>query len=186
MGLFGQEEREPKNAPSSASTPSPSTSSPPNRSPALPSPPPPKLAAAVAEGRAESAQRGEALAAIGRGCRLTGTLYFDGTARIDGQVEGEISVHDTLIVGERAVVTAQITGGTVIVKGRVTGDITASRRVEIHPPGMLFGNIVTPSLVIHDGVVFEGRCSMGTAPLGAADKSSGGETPVRKPVEATK
>jgi cytoskeletal protein CcmA (bactofilin family) len=97
---------------------------------------------------------------LGKGSRVSGKLNFQGTVRVDGQVEGEIAAQDTLIVGERAVVTAQISGATVIIRGKVTGDINARKRVEIRAPGRLFGNIVTPSLVIHDGVIFEGHCSM--------------------------
>jgi len=59
-------------------------------------------------------------------------------------------------------VTAQISGNTVVIRGKVTGDINARKRVEIRAPGTLFGNIVTPSLVIHEGVIFEGHCSMGS------------------------
>jgi cytoskeletal protein CcmA (bactofilin family) len=103
---------------------------------------------------------GDVQAYLGKGSRVSGKLNFEGTVRVDGQVEGEIAAQDTLIVGERAVVTAQISGATIIIRGKVTGDINARKRVEIRSPGRLFGNIVTPSLVIHDGVIFEGHCSM--------------------------
>ena len=111
--------------------------------------------------KAEGGEFGEIHAYLGKGSRVSGKLNFEGTVRVDGQVEGEISAQDTLIVGERAVVTAQINGNTVVIRGKVTGDINARKRVEIRAPGKLFGNIVTPSLVIHEGVIFEGHCSMG-------------------------
>src|SRR5205823_5338528 len=98
---------------------------------------------------------------LGKGCRVTGKLQFEGTVRIEGHVEGEISAQDALIVGESAVVNAQITGSSIVIHGRVTGDVTAQKRLEIRAPGKLFGNIATPSLVIHEGVVFEGQCAMG-------------------------
>jgi len=59
------------------------------------------------------------------------------------------------------VVRARIAADSVVITGKVTGDVNARRRVEIRAPGKLYGNITTPSLVIHDGVVFEGHCSMG-------------------------
>ncbi|MEA2626138.1 MAG: hypothetical protein QOD06_2183 [Candidatus Binatota bacterium] len=111
--------------------------------------------------RTEVGDLGDVNAYLGRGTRVSGKLVFDGTVRVDGQVEGEISAQDTLIVGETAVVNAQISGNTIVIKGKVTGDINARSRVEIRSPGKLYGNIVTPSLVIHDGVLFEGHCSMG-------------------------
>jgi cytoskeletal protein CcmA (bactofilin family) len=104
---------------------------------------------------------------LGKGTRVTGKLVFEGPARIEGQVEGEISAQDTLTIGESAVVNAQITGSAVIIHGRVTGDVTARKRLEIRAPGKLFGNISTPSLIINEGVVFEGHCTMGGEPARA-------------------
>ncbi len=98
---------------------------------------------------------------LGKGSRVTGKLNFEGPVRIEGQIEGEISAQDTLTIGESAVVNATITGNAIVIHGRVTGDVTARKRLEIRAPGKLFGNISTPSLVIHEGVVFEGQCSMG-------------------------
>lgn len=98
---------------------------------------------------------------LGKGTRLSGKISFEGTARIEGQIEGEIVANDTLLIGESALVNAQISGGTIIIHGKVTGDITASKKLEIRAPGRLYGNVTTPSLVIEEGVVFEGHCSMG-------------------------
>lgn len=99
---------------------------------------------------------------LGKGSRIVGKLSFEGPARIEGMVEGEILAQDLLTIGESAVVNAQITGIAVIVHGRVTGDVVARKRLEIRAPGRLVGNISTPSLVIHEGVVFEGQCTMGS------------------------
>jgi cytoskeletal protein CcmA (bactofilin family) len=100
---------------------------------------------------------------LGKGSRMSGKLNFGGTVQIDGHVDGEISAEETLILGEGAVVTAQISANTVVIKGQVTGDINTRKRVEICAPGKFYGNIVTPSLVIHEGAIFEGHCSK-TAP----------------------
>ena len=105
--------------------------------------------------------RQEALASIGRGSKVTGKLNFEGTVRIEGTVEGELSAGDTLHIGERAVVNAQVSGTVIVIRGQVTGDVSARKRVEIRAPGKLRGNVTTPSLVIDDGVTFEGYCSMG-------------------------
>ena len=100
---------------------------------------------------------------LGKGSRITGKLVFEGTARIEGQVEGEITAQETLTIGEAAVVKARITGGTVIVHGQVTGDITARTRIELRAPCRVVGNVSTPSLVIQEGSVLEGQCSMSGA-----------------------
>jgi cytoskeletal protein CcmA (bactofilin family) len=97
---------------------------------------------------------------LGKGCEITGKLTFDGTVQIDGRVDGEIEAQETVLVGETAVVKAQITADSIIITGTVNGDVTARRRLEIRAPGKLYGNIATPSLVVHDGVIFEGKCAM--------------------------
>ena len=136
---------------------------------------------------------------LGKGSRIEGKLTFEGSVRLDGQIEGEIEAQETLIVGDTAVIVAQITAGTVIVKGKVTGDIAARKRVELRAPGKLSGNITTPSLVIHEGVVFEGHCSMGSAADNKVEKTTDKDkkvtlfpkderttNPVRLPSEAMK
>jgi len=110
---------------------------------------------------------------LGKGSHITGKLSFEGTVQIDGHVEGEIAAQESVVIGEMAVVKAQVTADSVIITGRVTGDITARRRVEIRAPGKLYGNITTPSLVIHDGVVFEGRCSMGATEVQKSERDTG-------------
>jgi len=100
---------------------------------------------------------------LGQGTRLAGRISFEGPARIEGQVEGEIVASETLWIGEAAVVNAQLSGATIIIHGKVTGDIAASKRLEIRAPGKLYGNVTTPSLVIEEGVIFEGHCSMGAS-----------------------
>jgi len=95
---------------------------------------------------------------LGKGSRMRGKLNVDETVQVDGNVEGDIFA-ETLILGEAAVVTGQISGHTVVIKGHVTGDINAQTRVEICGSGELHGNIVAPTLVIREGGIFEGRCS---------------------------
>ena len=100
---------------------------------------------------------------LGKGSRVEGKLTFEGSVKIDGQVEGQIQAQHAVVVGENAVINAQIGADTIIIKGKVIGDITARKQVELRAPAKLTGNITTPSLVIHEGVVFEGHCSMGGA-----------------------
>jgi adhesin HecA-like repeat protein len=97
---------------------------------------------------------------LGKGSRITGTLVFEGPSRIEGHVEGEVSAQDTLTVGESAVVNARLNGSLIVIRGTVTGDVVAQTRLEIHAPGKVIGDVTTPSLVINEGAILEGRCSM--------------------------
>ncbi len=100
---------------------------------------------------------------LGKGSRVEGKLNFEGSVKIDGFIDGEIQAQQAVIIGEAAVINAQINAETIVIKGKVTGDVTARRQVELRGPAKLTGNITTPSLVIHEGVLFEGHCSMGGA-----------------------
>ena len=94
------------------------------------------------------------------GSRISGKLNFETPARIDGHVEGEINAKDSLTIGESAVVAAQIKADSVIVAGKVSGDIVAAHRIEIRPSAKVLGNITAPTLVINEGALFEGHCAM--------------------------
>jgi cytoskeletal protein CcmA (bactofilin family) len=108
---------------------------------------------------------------LGKGSRVEGKLTFEGSVQIDGQVEGEIEAQDSVIIGETALVNAQVNAGTIVVTGKVTGDIIARKRVELRAPAKLIGNITSPAVVIHEGVVFEGHCSMGGGAEAKAEKT---------------
>ena len=116
---------------------------------------------------------GATSAFLGKGTKIVGKLNFEGSVRIEGQIEGEIAAQDTLTIGESAVVKAKVTGTSVVVHGQVTGDIHARTRLELRAPSKVVGNINSGSLVIHEGAVFEGQCSMGAS----ADAGKRGKKP---------
>ncbi len=101
---------------------------------------------------------------IDHGCELEGKLCFQGTVRIGGTFRGEIYTPDTLIISEGAKVQGQIDAGTLIISGEVNGSIRAKHRVEIHRPAVFRGDILTPSLSVDDGVIFEGSSKMAQTP----------------------
>lgn len=140
---------------------------PPQPMQAVPVPPPAPEGRVVAP-RQQSAPALEARAYLDQGSKVSGKLSFEGPARIDGQVDGEITAKDSVMVGESAVVTAQIKAASVIVAGKVSGDITASQRIEIRPSAKVLGNLTAPILVVHEGAVFEGHCAM--QPEGAREE----------------
>jgi len=97
---------------------------------------------------------------LGDGTEFNGVLSFEGTVRVDGKFEGEVISKDTLVVGDQAKLSADISVGTIIIMGKVEGNITAIQKVEITKGGEVFGNIKSPSLLIEYGAIFEGHCEM--------------------------
>jgi len=137
-------------APKPPPEPAPAAAAPePKPVPKIEGPPPPSTAGLVGY--------------LYKGSRITGQLNFQGPARIDGAVDGEIQCQGLLTIGEGAEVRAKISGQVVVIRGKVEGNVTAKERVEIATPGRLIGNIDTPRLIITEGVVFDGDCSMGVA-----------------------
>ena len=140
---------------------------------------------------AKAQATGEITTLLGRGATFEGKLTFDGTVRIDGRFKGEVFSDDVLVIGEGAVVEAEIDIGEVIVQGTVIGNIKAKRSIEIHAPGRVKGDLHTPSLQIDKGVIFEGRSFMegmvapkaaaaaAAAPAQAAPAKPAGPTPVK-------
>ncbi len=97
---------------------------------------------------------------LGKESEFEGKLSFEGTVRIDGKFTGEIFTKDKLVIGEGAVVSAEMEVDSVVISGEVKGNINAKSRVEINSPGKLYGNIQAPILIIEEGVIFEGNCKM--------------------------
>jgi cytoskeletal protein CcmA (bactofilin family) len=119
-------------------------------------------------------------ALLGRGSEFEGKLTFEGTVRIDGKFTGTIVTGDVLVVGEGAKISAEISCGTIIIHGEVTGNIRAKNAVELHHPAKMRGNVETPSLMIEKGVIFEGQTKMENL---SADRKSG---PAATPIAAVK
>ncbi|HOF32560.1 MAG TPA: polymer-forming cytoskeletal protein [Spirochaetota bacterium] len=97
---------------------------------------------------------------FGKDTEFYGDLSFSKSLQINGFFEGEIIAKGFMVVGEGAVVKANIKAKSVVISGTVYGNIEADSKLEIMPSGKLYGNIRTAKLKIADGVVFEGNCEM--------------------------
>jgi cytoskeletal protein CcmA (bactofilin family) len=102
----------------------------------------------------------EIIAFLGKGTEFKGVITYEGTIRIDGRVEGEIVTKGTLIVGETALIDAEVTAGTVVSGGRITGNVRAYDKVHLLSTAVQNGLITAPSLVVEEGVLFNGKCEM--------------------------
>lgn len=102
----------------------------------------------------------EIIAFLGKGTRFKGVVTYEGTVRVDGHIEGEIVSTGTLVVGETAVIDAEVSVGTLICGGKVTGNVTATEKVQLLNPAVVAGSIKTPALMIEAGVKFNGQCEM--------------------------
>jgi cytoskeletal protein CcmA (bactofilin family) len=99
-----------------------------------------------------------------------GKLVFDGNVLVNGRFKGEIHSTGDLTVGNGGFVEGLVEIGTVHIFGEVHGNIRAKQKIVINAPAVVKGDIVAPSLVIEEGAVFEGNCSMGDV---ASNKKTG-------------
>ena len=72
---------------------------------------------------------------VGKGVEFKGTISYSGTVRIDGYLDGEIHTDGMLLIGEDAVIQAKITAGTIVSKGKITGEVVAKRVHQTPGPG---------------------------------------------------
>jgi cytoskeletal protein CcmA (bactofilin family) len=107
---------------------------------------------------------GELNGFVDRGSHLKGELQFENSFRVEGKVEGTVSSHGNLIVGEGGEVEGEIRAGEVFVAGTVHGTIYAERKVQIAPGGRVTADLFTPALVVENGAVFDGKCTMKNGP----------------------
>jgi cytoskeletal protein CcmA (bactofilin family) len=86
-----------------------------------------------------------------------GTLRFLGELTFDGKLEGDINSEGTLNLGDNAVVKGNITVSSVVVRGKITGNVTAREKIDIKSKTELFGDIRAARLVMEEGVTFVGQ-----------------------------
>lgn len=101
---------------------------------------------------------------LGIDTKFEGSIRFVGTLRIDGTVVGNIRAEpgsgSVLIINQQATVTGDIVSDSVLISGRVEGNVHASERVEIFRTGYLKGDVHTADIMIEGGAEFQGYCHM--------------------------
>jgi cytoskeletal protein CcmA (bactofilin family) len=148
---------------------------------APPAPQAPATAGAPAP-RAEASQNRERdNVNIGKSVVIKGELNGSEDLTIEGQVEGTIQLRDhVLTIGANGRIKAQVFAKSVIVLGEVTGNVTASDKVDIRDAGSVDGDIVAPRVAIAEGAHFRGSVDMQRK--GAAASQSAPKAAAPQPV----
>lgn len=97
---------------------------------------------------------------IGKGSSFEGNLKVEQSLRVDGRIKGHISTTDSLVIGKDGEIEGEIITKNAIIGGRVRAKINATGKVILESKATFVGELKTTRLVIDDGAVFEGRCSM--------------------------
>lgn len=105
---------------------------------------------------------------LDEGSEFEGKYTCTGSVVLDAKFQGEITSQETLVIGERGVVHATVQAATLVVRGEVIGNVTASERVELKGSARVTGDIEAPIIVMEEGAVHDGHCRMAKARPAAA------------------
>ncbi len=106
---------------------------------------------------------------------IKGTLKFTGELTFDGKVDGDINSEGTLNLGDNAVVKGTVDVGSVVVRGKITGNVIAKDKIDIKAKTELFGDIRAAKLVIEEGVTFVGKSEVNPNKVSPSVPPSRGE-----------
>ncbi len=123
---------------------------------------------------------------IGPGAVLGGPLTTNDSARIDGTVNGDVTITGALVLGQEAKITGNISCLNAYVAGQITGNVSAPQgKVEISDTGKIIGDVVCKGIIIDENAVFQGKCDMQEAGGATAEAPKEG-TSEEKPAEENK
>lgn len=127
---------------------------------------------------------GEIVTVLGPAAEFSGKLVFKGSVRIDGIFHGEIYSEGALVIGSSAQVDATVEVGSLVVSGAFRGSVVATEAVELKKPARFYGSISAPSLMVEQGVIYEGTCKMSDVAASEARSLSQPSIEVLDPVRA--
>jgi len=118
---------------------------------------------------------------------IKGNLKFSGELTFDGKLEGEIQTDGILNLGDSAVISGNINAQSVVVRGKITGNINAKEKIEIKAKAELFGDIRASKLAVEEGVTFVGKTEVNpnkVAPAAAPIRNAGEAPKAPEPAKA--
>ena len=97
---------------------------------------------------------------IGIGAECNGDFKSESSIRIDGVINGNVIVANTVIVGASGIINGDINAKMVVIGGEVYGNLNVPEKVELTSTARVLGDITTSGLVIDEKAIFQGRCDM--------------------------
>jgi cytoskeletal protein CcmA (bactofilin family) len=108
----------------------------------------------------EFGRGGELNTIVGKGTVVEGDLRVKNSLRIDGFVKGNVSTTETLIVGKEGGIEGRVRAKHVLLGGKVKGNVLSSGKVFLESSASVFGDIKAVLLVVDEGAVLDGKCTM--------------------------
>jgi cytoskeletal protein CcmA (bactofilin family) len=99
---------------------------------------------------------------VGEGSRFRGDLEINGLLRIDGDFIGNVKTRGKVFIGRNGRVDSTLSAASVVIGGVFKGTIEANEKVIVLASAVVLGTIVSPRVIVEEGVVLEGYLSVGT------------------------
>src|SRR3990172_4214152 len=103
---------------------------------------------------------GELSTILGKSSVFEGNITVEHSLRVDGKVVGNIKTPDTLVVGKEGEIVGNVSVKNLILGGKLHGKVLSSSKVVLESQSEFRGEINTLKIVIDEGAIFEGKCSM--------------------------
>lgn len=97
---------------------------------------------------------------IGQQCYIIGSLNVSGLLKIDGSIDGDLICEDDLILGASGHIKGNTVCNNAYIHGSIHGDISCKSTLNIENSGKVKGNILVKKLMISEGGLLDGKCTM--------------------------
>jgi cytoskeletal protein CcmA (bactofilin family) len=97
---------------------------------------------------------------LGSSSEMTGDFKSEGSVRIDGRINGNVTVTGVLIIGAAGTISGNVSAKSAIIGGEVLGDVTVAEKTELTATAKVIGDISTSVIVIDENAIFQGKCDM--------------------------
>ena len=110
----------------------------------------------------DKSQSGMMFNALTAGSKIVGTITADSDYRIDGLIEGDLNCSGKVVIGEAGRVKGTIVCANAEIMGNMEGKITCHQQLSLRSNGKIHGDVMTKTLIVEPGALFNGTCSMGS------------------------
>lgn len=98
------------------------------------------------------------LSLISKHMAINGDINGMGDLKIDGKVEGNITLEGKLILTEGSSIAGNITANNFICNGLVIGNVVIKEKLTLESKSKISGDIKTKLLIIEEGAEINGKC----------------------------
>jgi cytoskeletal protein CcmA (bactofilin family) len=146
--------------------------------------PPVVPAQAAAKGAPKTTQKNTSLETtyVGKNLKIKGNISGEGSIIILGSFDGQFDLKGQLKIAQGAKVKGKLRATNIFVNGNIDGEIAATEKVQLENTARIKGGIVTPSISVLEGAMFDGEIKMSDSASQAFKPAAPGQPQAVKPV----